>query len=95
MSNRAVAVLRGDPGVTGTVWFSQDKESDPCVIKGEIKGLTPGLHGFHEGMSGGDENITEEKRSDAETSSISDKDSDDSGSSSDEDVKVGLSSSKY
>lgn len=46
-------------------------------------------------MSGGDENITEEKRSDAETSSISDKDSDDSGSSSDEDVKVGLSSSKY
>lgn len=23
MSNRAVAVLRGDPGVTGTVWFSQ------------------------------------------------------------------------
>ncbi|KAK6022685.1 copper/zinc superoxide dismutase [Ostertagia ostertagi] len=47
MSNRAVAVLRGDPGVTGTVWFSQDKESDQCVIKGEIKGLTPGLHGFH------------------------------------------------
>ncbi|RCN29757.1 copper/zinc superoxide dismutase [Ancylostoma caninum] len=47
MSNRAVAVLRGDAGVTGTVWFSQDKESDPCVIKGEIKGLTPGLHGFH------------------------------------------------
>ncbi|VDL78489.1 unnamed protein product [Nippostrongylus brasiliensis] len=25
----------------------QDKESDPCVIKGEIKGLSPGLHGFH------------------------------------------------
>ncbi|WKX93266.1 hypothetical protein Q1695_010924 [Nippostrongylus brasiliensis] len=47
MSNRAVAVLRGDAGVTGTVWFSQDKESDPCVIKGEIKGLSPGLHGFH------------------------------------------------
>ncbi|RCN38376.1 hypothetical protein ANCCAN_15691 [Ancylostoma caninum] len=23
MSNRAVAVLRGDAGVTGTVWFSQ------------------------------------------------------------------------
>ncbi|KAJ1346265.1 hypothetical protein KIN20_001018 [Parelaphostrongylus tenuis] len=47
MSNRAVAVLRGDAGVTGTVWFTQEKESDPCVIKGEIKGLSPGLHGFH------------------------------------------------
>ncbi|KAK6013990.1 copper/zinc superoxide dismutase, partial [Ostertagia ostertagi] len=36
------------PVVTGDVCgFSQDKESDQCVIKGEIKGLTPGLHGFH------------------------------------------------
>ncbi|KIH53886.1 copper/zinc superoxide dismutase, partial [Ancylostoma duodenale] len=25
----------------------QEKESDPCRIQGEIKGLTPGLHGFH------------------------------------------------
>ncbi|VDN21888.1 unnamed protein product [Cylicostephanus goldi] len=41
-TNRAVAVLRGDPGVQGT-----DKESDPCVIRGEIKGITPGKHGFH------------------------------------------------
>ncbi|KAL6733515.1 hypothetical protein Aduo_004158 [Ancylostoma duodenale] len=45
-SNRAVAVLRG-PIVNGTVVFTQEKESDPCRIQGEIKGLTPGLHGFH------------------------------------------------
>ncbi|CAJ0574825.1 unnamed protein product, partial [Mesorhabditis spiculigera] len=47
MSNRAVAVLRGDAGVEGTVYLRQDKESDPTVIKGEIRGLTPGKHGFH------------------------------------------------
>ncbi|CAI4223167.1 unnamed protein product [Auanema sp. JU1783] len=46
MSNRAVAVIRGE-NVTGTIWFKQDKESDPCVIEGEIKGLNPGDHGFH------------------------------------------------
>ncbi|RCN29756.1 copper/zinc superoxide dismutase [Ancylostoma caninum] len=45
-SNRAVAVIRGE-NVSGTVWFTQGKESDPCLIQGEIKGLTPGLHGFH------------------------------------------------
>ncbi|PIC45101.1 hypothetical protein B9Z55_005238 [Caenorhabditis nigoni] len=46
MSNRAVAVLRGDV-VSGTIWITQNSESDPAVIEGEIKGLTPGLHGFH------------------------------------------------
>ncbi|KIH55553.1 copper/zinc superoxide dismutase, partial [Ancylostoma duodenale] len=45
-SNRAVAVLRGQT-VTGRVVFTQERESDPCRIQGEIKGLTPGLHGFH------------------------------------------------
>ncbi|KAK0413030.1 hypothetical protein QR680_006554 [Steinernema hermaphroditum] len=47
MNKRAVAVLRGDAGVTGTVYFTQEKEGQPTTIKGEIKGLTPGLHGFH------------------------------------------------
>uniref|UniRef100_A0A1I8ARX6 Superoxide dismutase [Cu-Zn] n=1 Tax=Steinernema glaseri TaxID=37863 RepID=A0A1I8ARX6_9BILA len=47
MTNRAVAVLRGDVGVTGTVYFTQEKEGQPTTIKGEIKGLSPGLHGFH------------------------------------------------
>ena len=30
---------------TGTVWFEQT--GDECKISWEIKGLTPGLHGFH------------------------------------------------
>ncbi|KAH7727062.1 cytoplasmic Cu/Zn-superoxide dismutase [Aphelenchoides avenae] len=47
MSNRAVAVLTGDVGVQGTVWFTQAKEGEPTSVKGEITGLTPGLHGFH------------------------------------------------
>ncbi|PAV57129.1 hypothetical protein WR25_26152 isoform A [Diploscapter pachys] len=47
MSNRAVAVLRGDQGVTGAIWFTQKTESEPLTIKGEITGLAPGKHGFH------------------------------------------------
>uniref|UniRef100_A0A915CXE9 Superoxide dismutase [Cu-Zn] n=2 Tax=Ditylenchus dipsaci TaxID=166011 RepID=A0A915CXE9_9BILA len=46
-SQRAVAVLKGDSDVTGTVWFSQPAEGAPTVIKGQITGLKPGLHGFH------------------------------------------------
>uniref|UniRef100_A0A7E4VGD5 Superoxide dismutase [Cu-Zn] n=2 Tax=Panagrellus redivivus TaxID=6233 RepID=A0A7E4VGD5_PANRE len=46
MVSRAVAVLRGE-SVTGTVWLTQPKESEPTTIKGEISGLSPGLHGFH------------------------------------------------
>ncbi|CAD6192255.1 unnamed protein product [Caenorhabditis auriculariae] len=45
-SNRAVAVLKGD-GVEGVVCFHQNCESDQIVIRGEIRGLDPGLHGFH------------------------------------------------
>jgi len=45
MSSKAVCVLKGD-SVNGTVFFTQ--EGDGAVeIKGEIKGLKPGLHGFH------------------------------------------------
>ena len=46
MSNRAVAVLRSE-AVNGVVWFTQNKEGEETTIQGEIKGLTPGLHGFH------------------------------------------------
>uniref|UniRef100_A0A914EAF4 Superoxide dismutase [Cu-Zn] n=2 Tax=Acrobeloides nanus TaxID=290746 RepID=A0A914EAF4_9BILA len=47
MTNRAVALLTGDEGVKGTIWFLQNKEGEPTRIKGEISGLTPGQHGFH------------------------------------------------
>ncbi|CAJ0927954.1 unnamed protein product, partial [Mesorhabditis belari] len=47
MSNRAVAVLRGDVGVEGVVWFKQDHENEPVKIEGSISGLSPGKHGFH------------------------------------------------
>ncbi|GMT35631.1 hypothetical protein PFISCL1PPCAC_26928, partial [Pristionchus fissidentatus] len=46
MSNHAVAVLRGD-AVNGVVHIHQKSEGVPAVLKGEITGLTPGLHGFH------------------------------------------------
>ncbi|VDN86637.1 unnamed protein product [Brugia pahangi] len=42
----AIAVLHSDNGnINGTIHFQQDKNS--TTISGEIKGLTPGLHGFH------------------------------------------------
>ncbi|KAI6238058.1 Superoxide dismutase [Aphelenchoides fujianensis] len=46
MSNRAVAILEGDK-TTGTVWFTQEKQGGPVTVEGEIRGLAPGLHGFH------------------------------------------------
>ncbi|VDO73315.1 unnamed protein product [Onchocerca flexuosa] len=46
MSTNAIAVLRGDI-VSGIIRFKQDKEGLPTTVTGEIKGLTPGLHGFH------------------------------------------------
>ncbi|KAM9455609.1 superoxide dismutase [Cu-Zn] [Clarias gariepinus] len=42
---KAVCVLKGD--VTGTVFFEQQSEDAPVVVKGKITGLVPGLHGFH------------------------------------------------
>ncbi|VIO92969.1 Uncharacterized protein BM_BM11557 [Brugia malayi] len=42
----AIAILHSDNGnVNGTIHFQQGKNS--TTISGEIKGLTPGLHGFH------------------------------------------------
>jgi len=47
MVYKAVCVLRGDPGVEGVIWFTQPESGKPTVIEGEIKGLSPGEHGFH------------------------------------------------
>ncbi|KAJ3087701.1 hypothetical protein HK102_010479 [Quaeritorhiza haematococci] len=44
---KAVAVLRGDSPVTGTVTFTQDAEDAPTSVHISLKGLTPGKHGFH------------------------------------------------
>ncbi|KAI8813856.1 superoxide dismutase [Cladochytrium replicatum] len=44
---KAVAVLRGDSPVTGTVTFVQESESASTEVHLDLKGLTPGLHGFH------------------------------------------------
>jgi len=43
---KAVCVLKGDV-VQGTVWFNQEGDGKPVSVTGEIKGLAPGLHGFH------------------------------------------------
>uniref|UniRef100_A0A914V9S8 Superoxide dismutase [Cu-Zn] n=1 Tax=Plectus sambesii TaxID=2011161 RepID=A0A914V9S8_9BILA len=45
-SMRAVALIKGEK-VQGSVWFSQETLGGATTIKGEIKGLSPGLHGFH------------------------------------------------
>ncbi|KAM9333586.1 superoxide dismutase [Cu-Zn] [Pholidichthys leucotaenia] len=44
---KAVCVLKGAEEVTGTVYFEQESDSPKVKVTGEIKGLTPGLHGFH------------------------------------------------
>jgi len=44
---RAVAVLKGDGVVTGTIHFEQAAGSNPVHIFGEINGLSAGTHGFH------------------------------------------------
>lgn len=47
MSINAVAVLKGDAGVSGTIYFKQNASGGPVEVTGEVKGLTPGEHGFH------------------------------------------------
>eukprot|EP00743_Colponemidia_sp_Colp-15_P000340 GILK01000392.1.p1 GENE.GILK01000392.1~~GILK01000392.1.p1 ORF type:complete len:154 (+),score=11.11 GILK01000392.1:48-509(+) len=46
MSVKAVAILKGDV-VSGSVTFTQAAPDAPTHIKGTIRGLTPGQHGFH------------------------------------------------
>ncbi|KAG1365179.1 Superoxide dismutase [Cu-Zn] [Cocos nucifera] len=43
---KAVAVLGGTEGVTGTVYFIQEGHG-PTKVIANISGLKPGLHGFH------------------------------------------------
>ncbi|XP_075887759.1 superoxide dismutase [Cu-Zn] [Nelusetta ayraudi] len=45
---KAVCVLKGAGETSGTVYFEQEETgSAPVKLTGEIKGLTPGEHGFH------------------------------------------------
>lgn len=45
---KAVALLKGDVGVSGTVYFEQVTESEPTTVSWEISGNDPnGLRGFH------------------------------------------------
>ncbi|SCU80987.1 LAMI_0B04390g1_1 [Lachancea mirantina] len=45
---KAVAVLRGDAGVSGVVHFEQNAESDPTTVQWEISGFDPNAkRGFH------------------------------------------------
>lgn len=47
MSLHAVAVLKNDAGLAGNIYFKQETNGGPVTATGEIKGLTPGDHGFH------------------------------------------------
>lgn len=48
MVTKAICVLKGDKGdIGGVIHFTQEAEGQPTRIQGEIKGLAPGLHGFH------------------------------------------------
>ncbi|BFZ09462.1 hypothetical protein BsWGS_12501 [Bradybaena similaris] len=46
---KAVCVLSAGTvsTVTGTITFTQEKAGDSTVVSGEVRGLTPGKHGFH------------------------------------------------
>jgi len=44
--SKAVCMLKGDQ-VNGVIRFNQADPEGPTTITGEIKGLPPGLHGFH------------------------------------------------
>jgi len=43
---KAVVVLKGD-AVSGVVTLVQEKPDGPTTIEAQLKGLTPGKHGFH------------------------------------------------
>lgn len=43
---KAVVVLTGTEGVSGTVYFTQEGDG-PTTVTGTVSGLKPGLHGFH------------------------------------------------
>ncbi|XP_039292572.1 superoxide dismutase [Cu-Zn], chloroplastic [Nilaparvata lugens] len=43
---KAIAVLKGDAGVTGNVTFTQ-VDDGPVTVTGIVTGLSKGNHGFH------------------------------------------------
>ncbi|XP_078436117.1 copper/zinc superoxide dismutase 1 [Wolffia australiana] len=43
---KAVVVLKGADGVSGSVFFSQEGDGH-TTVEGTLQGLKPGLHGFH------------------------------------------------
>lgn len=45
-SKAAVACLKGSEGVEGTVYFLQEGNG-PTLVSIQVKGLSPGKHGFH------------------------------------------------
>uniref|UniRef100_A0A915Q119 Superoxide dismutase [Cu-Zn] n=1 Tax=Setaria digitata TaxID=48799 RepID=A0A915Q119_9BILA len=46
---KAIAVLYANNtnSICGNICFQQNAKGGPTIITGNIKGLTPGLHGFH------------------------------------------------
>ncbi|KAI9018066.1 CuZnSOD [Phycomyces nitens] len=44
---KAVAVIRGDSPVQGTVTFTQESENGPTTVEASVSGLTEGKHGIH------------------------------------------------
>lgn len=44
---KAVAVLKGDAGLSGVVVFEQEAKGGKTTIKGKLTGLKAGKHGFH------------------------------------------------
>ena len=49
---KCVVRLSGDSAVAGILHLSQASEGSPTKIEGEIRGLTPGKHGFSVNASG-------------------------------------------
>ena len=45
-------VAGADYGVSGSLYFVQQVKDGPVAVKGQVSGLTPGLHGMHVHMTG-------------------------------------------
>ena len=49
---KVTLISGGDSGVSGQLFLSQSHPNGPVVVKGLIKGLQKGPHGFHVHMKG-------------------------------------------
>ncbi|KAG5455804.1 MAG: hypothetical protein BJ554DRAFT_4650 [Olpidium bornovanus] len=47
----AVAVLKGNSDLQGTVRFTQESQEHPVNVDARFQGLSPGKHGFHVQLS--------------------------------------------